>query len=80
MKTVSERFTRVGEKEILYTFAVDDPSTYTRVWRGEVPMRAAEGRIYEYACHEGNYGMEGILAGQRVQEAEEAAEAARLTR
>jgi hypothetical protein len=63
---VVERFTRVGEKEILYEFSIEDPTAYTQVWRGEVPMLAAEGQIYEYACHEGNYSLPGILAGARA--------------
>jgi hypothetical protein len=62
---VVERFTRVGPGEILYEFSVDDPSVYTQAWRGEVPMLAAKGRIYEYACHEGNYSLPGILEGAR---------------
>ena len=65
---VVERFTRVGEREILYEFSVDDPTVYRRVWRGEIPMLAAEGRIYEYACHEGNYSLENILAGAREED------------
>jgi hypothetical protein len=63
--TVVERFTRASEKEILYEFSVDDPKHYTQVWRGEIPLLAAEGRIYEYACHGGNYALENILAGER---------------
>ncbi len=65
---VTERFTRQGPTEILYEFAVDDPTTYTQVWRGEIPMLAAEGRIYEYACHEGNYSLTNILSGARQQD------------
>ena len=65
---VVERFTRVGAKEILYAFSVEDPTVFTQVWRGEVPMLAAKGRIYEYACHEGNYSMTGILAGAREED------------
>jgi hypothetical protein len=65
---VVERFTRVGEKEILYEFSVEDPTAYTQVWRGEIPMREAEGQIYEYACHEGNYSLTGILAGGREED------------
>ena len=65
---VTERFTRVGPKEILYEFAVDDPSAYTQVWKGELPLLEAEGRIYEYACHEGNYSLSGILAGARAED------------
>ncbi len=66
--TVTERFTRVGPDEILYEFAVDDPRHYTQVWRGELPLRTAEGRIYEYACHEGNYSLANILRGEREQD------------
>ena len=62
---VVERFTRVGPDEILYEFSVEDPTVFTQVWRAEVPMLAAKGRIYEYACHEGNYSLSGILAGAR---------------
>jgi hypothetical protein len=65
---VTERFTRVGEKEILYQFTVEDSSTYTQPWKGEVPLRRTDDHIYEYACHEGNYALPGILAGAREQE------------
>jgi hypothetical protein len=60
---VIERFTQTGENTILYEFTVDDPTAFTRVWKGEVPMTRAPGPIYEYACHEGNYSMESILKG-----------------
>jgi hypothetical protein len=62
---VIERFTRVGPREILYEFEVDDPSTFTQVWRAEIPMLASEGQIYEYACHEGNYSLSGMLSAER---------------
>jgi len=65
---VTERFTRVGEKEILYQFTVEDGTTYTQPWKGEVPLRQTDDHIYEYACHEGNYSLPGILAGAREQE------------
>jgi hypothetical protein len=65
---VVERFTRIGEKEILYEFSVEDPTAYTQIWRGEIPMREAQGQIYEYACHEGNYSLTGILAGAREED------------
>lgn len=68
---VMERFTRRGQSEILYEFAVADPTVFTQVWRGQIPMREADGQIYEYACHEGNYSLTGILAGGRAEEAEE---------
>ncbi len=67
---VTERFTRVGEGEILYEFLMEDPTVYSRPWRGEIPLRAAPGPIYEYACHEGNYAMRGILGGARLDEKE----------
>ena len=68
---VTETLRRVGEAEIEYSFEVEDPALYTEPWRGEVSFRPADGRIYEYACHEGNYALPGILAGARLEEAEE---------
>ena len=65
---VIERFTRISDDEILYEFEINDPDSLTDVWRGEIPLRSAEGPIYEYACHEGNYGMANILSGARQQE------------
>jgi hypothetical protein len=65
---VIERFTRVGENEILYRFTVEDTAAYTQAWKGEVPLRRTQDQIYEYACHEGNYALPGILAGAREQE------------
>ena len=65
---VTERFTRTSEDEILYEFSVDDDVAYRDVWKGEMPLRRAEGKIYEYACHEGNYSMANILAGAREEE------------
>jgi hypothetical protein len=65
---VTERFTRVSADEILYQFTVEDAATYTQPWTGEVPLRATQDQIYEYACHEGNYALPGILAGAREQE------------
>ena len=65
---VIERLTRVDQSTINYEFTVIDPETYTAEWGGEVPMKALEGRIYEYACHEGNYALGAILSGARYQE------------
>ena len=65
---LTERFKRVDADSLLYTFTVDDPTTWTKPWTAEVPMVKAEGQIYEYACHEGNYGMQGILTGARAVE------------
>ncbi|HEY8615794.1 hypothetical protein [Phenylobacterium sp.] len=67
---LTERFTRTGPGDILYQFEVEDPDVFTRVWRAEMPWRAAKGPIYEYACHEGNYSLENILAGARAQDRE----------
>ncbi len=66
--TVTERFTRVDEDELLYEFRIDDPVYYTQPWRGEMSFRPASGPVHEYACHEGNYAMRGILAGARLED------------
>ena len=63
---VVERFTLVGANNIRYEFTVDDPATWTRSWSGEVPLRRFDGPLYEYACHEGNYGLPNILLGARA--------------
>lgn len=65
---VTEHFTRVADDEIFYAFDVEDPVYYTRPWRAELSLRALDGHLYEFACHEGNYAMEGILAGARHEE------------
>ena len=62
---VTERFRRTGPGEIFYTFTVDDPATYSRPWRAEVAFGPAPGRMFEYACHEGNYALTSILAAAR---------------
>jgi feruloyl esterase len=69
---VVERFTRVSADRILYQFTVDDSNTWTRPWSAEIPMTATKGPLYEYACHEGNYGMPDILRGARFAEKEAA--------
>ena len=68
--TVTEHFTRVAQDKIVYRVTMDDPSAYTQPWTAEIPMhvRPAGDRIYEYACHEGNYALRGILAGARAEE------------
>ena len=66
---VVERFTMTDRDTIRYQFTAEDPSTWTRSWSGETPLRRFEGPIYEYACHEGNYGLPNILSAARVQEA-----------
>ena len=60
-----ERYTRIGPSEIVHEVRVEDPTTWTRSWTAEIPTRKSEDRIFEYACHEGNYGLVGILAGAR---------------
>jgi len=69
---VVERFTRVSADTILYRFTVDDPNTWTQPWSAEIPMTATKGPLYEYACHEGNYGLPNILRGARFAEKEAA--------
>lgn len=63
-----ERFTRYNDKQILYEFEVTDPAFYTQTWKGEMSFNPSQG-LFEYACHEGNYAMHGILSGARVNEA-----------
>ena len=70
-----ERFTRLDPDTINYEVTFDDPTTWTRPWTAAIPWRKSRGQIYEYACHEGNYGMIGILNGGREEDkaAQEAA-------
>jgi len=63
-----ERFTRTGPDQLMYEFTVNDPASFTRPWTVQIPMAKTEGPLFEYACHEGNYGMEGMLKGARQQE------------
>ena len=63
-----ERFRRVGPDTIHYQVTVDDSTTWTDPWTAMIPLKGTEDPIFEYACHEGNYGMEGILAGARADE------------
>ena len=65
---VIERFTRTDPDTILYRATVDDPSVYSKPWTVEIAMNKTKGPIFEYACHEGNYGMVGILSGFRAEE------------
>lgn len=66
---VIERFTRVADDKLHYQFTVDDPTYYAKPWAGEISFWDDGGTIFEYACHEGNYAMEGILMGARYREA-----------
>ena len=63
-----ERFTRTGPRTLLYEFTVDDPASFTKPWSAALPMTKTDDRLYEYACHEGNYAMTGILRGARAGE------------
>jgi hypothetical protein len=65
---LTERFTLDGANTLLYRFTVEDPTTWERPWTAEIPMARSAEPIYEYACHEGNIGMEGILKGARMDE------------
>jgi hypothetical protein len=65
---IVERFTRTSEDRIDYQFTVDNPAMYTRQWTAILPMARVKGPIYEYACHEGNYGIANVLSGFRAQE------------
>jgi hypothetical protein len=73
---VTERFTRVADNRLLYQFTIEDPLVWEKPWGGEYEFWASEG-IYEYACHEGNYGMHGILAGGREEDRRAAVKSAR---
>jgi len=70
---VIERFTRVDDRTLLYRFTIDDPTTWTKPWTGEYTWPATDSKIYEYACHEGNYALTDILKGARLREKEAAA-------
>jgi hypothetical protein len=60
---ITERFRRVSDVEIDYTYEVNDPVNYAQVWKGQMPLRKSKERVFEYACHEGNYALTGILIG-----------------
>lgn len=70
---VVERFRYADDGTLIYSFMVEDPNVWTEPWGGEYPWPATDDRVYEYACHEGNYAMEGILKGARILEAEKLA-------
>jgi hypothetical protein len=74
--TVIERITRVSEHELSYVFTVSDPTYYTRPWTGESHFLRSNSRIYEFACHEGNYSMRDMLEAARAQDLKEAGTAA----
>ena len=66
--TLVERLTRVDADTLVYEYTVDDPDTWTRPWTASLPMQRGDQPLYEYACHEGNYSMPGILGGHRMDE------------
>ena len=63
-----ERFTRIDADTIEYRFTLDDPTTWTKPWTVAYPIVKTDGPIYEFACHEGNYGLRDILTGARYEE------------
>ena len=69
-----ERFTRVSPQTLMYEATIDDPAVWSRPWAYQIPMQLNDQPLYEYACHEGNYGLYNILSGARHEEP--AAEAA----
>jgi hypothetical protein len=71
---VIERFQRTAPDYLTWTVTFDDPDTWLKPWTVEIPLRHSDDGLIEYACHEGNYGMQGILAGARAADAAEAAE------
>ena len=66
--TLVERFTRVGADTLEYQYTVTDPETWTSPWTASIPLRRTDVPMYEYACHEGNHSMYGILGGQRAED------------
>jgi hypothetical protein len=69
---VTERFTRTGPDTLLYRFTMEDPSTFTAPFTGELPFNRIDEMVFEYACHEGNYALSNILSGERAKEKREA--------
>ena len=65
---VVERYTRTGDNSIQWEITIDDPGAWTKPWTAMIPLRRSKDALYEYACHEGNYGLQGILAGARAEE------------
>jgi hypothetical protein len=65
---VVERFTRTGPGTLLYEFTIDNPTAFTKPWSTQLVMTKSDDRVFEYACHEANYAMTGILRGARAEE------------
>jgi hypothetical protein len=72
-----ERYTRTGPDTLQWEVTIDDPGAWTKPWTVKVLLRRADKQVYEYACHEGNYGLLDILSGARREDAEEAQRATR---
>ena len=70
---LTERLTRLDAKTLEYKYTVNDPETWTSPWTASIPLQLADAPMYEYACHEGNHAMQGILSGQRTVDKEAAA-------
>ena len=68
-RNLAERFTRTGADTMDHRYTVTDPTTYARPWTVAIPMTRFDGPMFEYACHEGNRGLENILTGARAGEA-----------
>jgi hypothetical protein len=66
---LTERFTRVSDDTLRYEFTVEDPTVWTRPWSAAIYWKKSGGPIYEYACHEGNYSLRGMLSALRAEEA-----------
>lgn len=69
---VTERFSRYSNEQILYEYTVEDSTRYKQPWRGEMSFNATKDKVFEYACHEGNYALHGTLSGAREQERRDA--------
>jgi hypothetical protein len=63
-----EKFTRTGRDTLLYEFTVDDPTAFTKPWTALLPMKRTEEKVYESACHEGNYALANMLRAARAEE------------
>lgn len=73
---VTERFRYAEDGQVVYSFTVEDPNVWTEPWKGEYPWPRTDDRMFEYACHEGNYALGGILRGARRLEQEALAKGA----
>ena len=65
---ITEHYTRIDADTLEYNFTVEDPLSWDQTWSAKLPMRSTADPLYEFACHEGNYGLVGMLAGSRRNE------------